>query len=70
MCQRVDDPEILLKCHSAHRGSDEHFTARVQVTAVPESSRKGVNNEVDTFERNAVAHRMKHRAGVALDAVG
>src|SRR5664280_1006061 len=70
MRQRMDNPEILLKRHRAHCGSDEHLAASIQVTPVPEGSGKGVNDEMDTLERDAVAHRMKCRAGVTLDAMG
>ena len=69
MRQRVDNSEILLKCHSAHCGSDEHFTARVQVTPVPEGSRQSVNNEMDTFERDAVAQWVIGGRQIAFDVV-
>jgi hypothetical protein len=65
----MHDPQILLKRHRTHRGSDQHLAASLQISSITEGAGQGGHDEVNPLQRNPIAHRMKHRAGVTFDAM-
>src|SRR4051794_28607618 len=69
MRQGMWGPKILLESNGAHGGGHEHVASCPNILAVFVSARQGVHNQVDSFESDAVAQRMKRWRGERFDAV-
>ena len=69
MRERMNHTQVFLKRHRAHRRGNEHVAARFEVIAVGVGAGQGLDDQADAFEGDAVAHRVKLRAGKALDAM-
>ena len=66
----MNNPEILLKCHCAHRCRHKHSATRIQVYAVLIGSRERIHNQSDALQRDAIAHGMENRTGEGFDTMG
>src|SRR2546422_8753272 len=69
MRHRMDDAKVFLKRDRAHSGGHEHLAPGLEVVAVFVGARKRIDNEPDALQRDTVAYRMEHRAGIAFNAV-
>ena len=61
--------EILLKSDPAHCRRHEHLTARVHVLAVRKRSRQSFRDQMNPFQGDAIAKRLKNRRSKRFDAV-
>ncbi len=61
--------EVLLKRNGSHCRRNQHFAACVQVIAISKGARKGIDDQVDSFQRHTVAKWMDHGRGERFDAV-
>ena len=59
--ERVRRSEVFLKRHPAHRRRHQHLSARLDIVSVGDRARQSFHDHPNTFERDAITHRIEVR---------